>query len=158
MKKSIRVTLFLTAVLGIVISLNSIAFAEESGENNYRASSMYQPEFYDICLAYTDPETGVSYDYEDVLVPRDTLISRYKTILPSDKYSCKDLVYTIQRALTKIYVYHKDYRCNPGNIDGSFGPNTETAVMNFQNVCNISVDGYVGNKTWECLEEHTNNQ
>ena len=88
MKKSIRVALFLTIVLCVVISLNSIAFAEEPAENNYRASSMYQPTFYDICLSYTDPDTGVSYNYEDVLEPHVAVILRYKTIIPSDKYSC----------------------------------------------------------------------
>ncbi len=158
MKKSIRVALFFTIVLCVVISLNSIAFAEEPAENNYRASSMYQPTFYDICLSYTDPDTGDSYVYEDMLVPYNTVISRYTTNIPDGIYTREDYVYTIQRALTKIYAYHKDYGCNPGSIDGSFGPNTETAVKSFQSVCNISADGYVGNDTWQHLEEHTNNQ
>lgn len=35
--------------------------------------------------------------------------------------------------------------------DGNFGPDTETAVKNFQSAENLHQDGVVGQKTWACL-------
>lgn len=43
--------------------------------------------------------------------------------------------------------------CNPGSLDGEFGPGTVAAVQKFQNDQGISVDGIVGDETWNCLIE-----
>ena len=40
---------------------------------------------------------------------------------------------------------------DPGKVDGDFGPQTESAVKNFQNVFTLTVDGIVGEKTWAVL-------
>lgn len=43
--------------------------------------------------------------------------------------------------------------CNPGDIDSEFGPGTVAAVEKFQGDQGISVDGIVGDETWNCLIE-----
>jgi Putative peptidoglycan-binding domain-containing protein len=43
---------------------------------------------------------------------------------------------------------------NPGKIDGTFGPNTKSAVLAFQRSANLVQDGIVGNKTWTALGAH----
>jgi len=35
--------------------------------------------------------------------------------------------------------------------DGIWGPNTQTAVVTFQQAANITADGIVGNQTWSCM-------
>ncbi|WBP87776.1 peptidoglycan-binding domain-containing protein [Kitasatospora cathayae] len=40
----------------------------------------------------------------------------------------------------------------PLNIDGSFGPATQTAVYQFQSCAGLSVDGIVGPNTWGSLD------
>lgn len=42
--------------------------------------------------------------------------------------------------------------CNPGGIDGSFGPSTEAAVKKIQNKYGMSADGIVGTGTWSKLQ------
>ena len=41
--------------------------------------------------------------------------------------------------------------CNPGSLDSSYGPGTQAAVEKFQEEWGLSVDGTVGNATWNCL-------
>jgi peptidoglycan hydrolase-like protein with peptidoglycan-binding domain len=38
-------------------------------------------------------------------------------------------------------------------VDGKFGPKTESAVRSFQKAKHLSVDGIVGNHTWNALGE-----
>jgi peptidoglycan hydrolase-like protein with peptidoglycan-binding domain len=38
--------------------------------------------------------------------------------------------------------------CNPGAIDGQFGPNTENAVKTYQTQRGVTADGVVGDQTW----------
>lgn len=47
----------------------------------------------------------------------------------------------------------KDLGYDPGQIDGSFGPQTEAAVKAFQGDRGITVDGVVGPITWLNLDE-----
>lgn len=42
---------------------------------------------------------------------------------------------------------------DPGPIDGTFGPATETAVKAFQQAKGITVDGVVGKVTWINIDE-----
>ena len=42
-----------------------------------------------------------------------------------------------------------------GNVDGKFGPKTEQAVMDFQKDCKKPLNGSVGPKTWELLNNST---
>lgn len=53
-------------------------------------------------------------------------------------------VKTLQRLLNAL-----GYNC--GNVDGSFGPKTDTAVRNFQKARGLAVDGIVGKQTWPSL-------
>ncbi|MGW6704322.1 peptidoglycan-binding domain-containing protein [Streptomyces sp. NPDC054956] len=52
----------------------------------------------------------------------------------------------------------KTWNVNIGSsgVDGSFGPDTDRAVREFQNrvktMCNMPVDGIVGPKTWSALK------
>ena len=46
--------------------------------------------------------------------------------------------------------------CNPGSIDSAFGPGTQAAVEKFQEEWGLTVDGIVGNDTWNCLLAETN--
>ena len=46
---------------------------------------------------------------------------------------------------------------DPGLIDGKFGPNTHTAVIEFQEANGLVPDGKVGPKTWNVLCEFGNN-
>jgi peptidoglycan hydrolase-like protein with peptidoglycan-binding domain len=39
----------------------------------------------------------------------------------------------------------------PGGADGSFGPNTQSAVIRFQQNNHLQVDGVVGPQTWNAL-------
>ncbi len=43
----------------------------------------------------------------------------------------------------------KDFACGDCGADGDFGAATDSAVRDFQNACNIEVDGVVGANTWE---------
>ena len=45
-----------------------------------------------------------------------------------------------------------------GTIDGIFGTNTENAVKEFQREHGLSVDGVVGNNTWEMLQNRANSR
>jgi peptidoglycan hydrolase-like protein with peptidoglycan-binding domain len=40
---------------------------------------------------------------------------------------------------------------DPGEINGVFGPRTDTAVKGFQQLMQIVIDGVVGNQTWTTL-------
>ena len=41
--------------------------------------------------------------------------------------------------------------CSPGGIDGTFGAGTEAAVRKYQERHGLSVDGQVGDATWNSL-------
>ena len=41
---------------------------------------------------------------------------------------------------------------NPGRADGIFGPNTKSAVRDFQREQGLGVDGVVGRQTWSALD------
>jgi peptidoglycan hydrolase-like protein with peptidoglycan-binding domain len=44
----------------------------------------------------------------------------------------------------------------PLKVDGDFGPQTETAVKNFQKYYGLVIDGVVGPKTWAKLQAVVN--
>lgn len=53
-------------------------------------------------------------------------------------------VYALQVALNQLGYY-------TGNLDGSFGSGTQSAVRNFQRKTGLTVDGACGNETWVAL-------
>lgn len=63
----------------------------------------------------------------------------------------KDLpaVWTLQRLLSSLG--YTDSNGKKLSVDGSFGPATDRAVRAFQTARGLSVDGYVGEKTWDAL-------
>jgi len=59
-----------------------------------------------------------------------------------------DAVYTLQRELKKRGFYQSD-------VDGKFGSDTKGAVLEFQQMSGIKVDGIVGFETWQALRSFT---
>lgn len=53
-------------------------------------------------------------------------------------------VYALQTGLKTLGYY-------TGNLDGTYGVATQTAVRNFQRACKLSVDGSCGTVTWQTL-------
>lgn len=54
-------------------------------------------------------------------------------------------------AVTLLQQLLIDHLLDPGEVDGEFGPNTESAVRDFQALFELDVDGIVGQKTWAAL-------
>ena len=56
----------------------------------------------------------------------------------------------IQQAINSLVPFYPGRLWNL-NVDGNFGPNTRDAIMAFQRIFGLPVDGIVGPKTWERL-------
>ena len=85
------------------------------------------------------------------------LVSGHAQTLPNNPYSCPSepqigvgnagtCVKTVQWYLNNFR--RTTYNEAPITVDGDFGPNTKSAVEQFQKWQNISVDGIVGPQTW----------
>ena len=58
--------------------------------------------------------------------------------------------FTIRQVQTAL----KNAGYDPGRIDGRMGKQTRDAVKSFQKANGLTVDGYVGKKTWLVLREY----
>ncbi len=54
-----------------------------------------------------------------------------------------------------ITSFSRTFAATLGNIDGSFGKNTEAAVIAYQQYVGLNPDGVVGTKTWSLLANGT---
>ena len=107
--------------------------------SEYLASKGYYP--YQI-LQY--------YYGDDIEIVRNAPIQGIRTSYPGSPVKLGDTgddVFSIQRSLNRI---SQDYPAIPkiNPVDGIFGPQTESAVKKFQEIFNLTVDGIVGNATW----------
>lgn len=57
----------------------------------------------------------------------------------------------IQERLRFISIYYKNIPSI--NVDGIYGPATRNAVITFQQMLGLSVDGVIGNQTWQKINE-----
>ena len=88
---------------------------------------------------------GVDYG-EPVVIPVEP---SNKSALPTLKRGSKgDAVKIIQEKLIA-----RGYSCGASGVDGDFGSATEKAVKAFQKDHNLKVDGIVGAKTYEALDD-----
>lgn len=88
---------------------------------------------------------GVDYG-EPVIIPVEPA---NKTALPTLKRGSKgDAVKIVQEKLIA-----RGYSCGASGVDGDFGQATEKAVKAFQKDHNLKVDGIVGTKTYEALDD-----
>jgi Putative peptidoglycan binding domain len=62
-----------------------------------------------------------------------------------------NMVEAVQTILQDYYATAGYSACDPGGIDGDFGPNTLNAVECFQRHNNLTPDGAVGMNTWHAL-------
>lgn len=62
-----------------------------------------------------------------------------------DKWSRGTDVKWLQQHFNRVY---PAYRATPLGVDGLFGPNTRSAVLEFQKRSGLTVDGEVGVRTW----------
>ncbi len=60
----------------------------------------------------------------------------------------------IPKDVSQIQLALKSAGFNPGPIDGKLGPQTQTAIKNFQKANNLKVDGKVGHNTWKILRKY----
>lgn len=131
MKKK-RTIIALIAVFALVFAFNVTAFADTPTTNTFTASS--------VATQYHD----IPYFGEHHYVPYGTVISQ----------TYNSTHYTVIYAQTALWEYGEYFEYNsmhPGDLDGIFGPNTASAVRSFQSHCNLSVDGCVGDNTWNAL-------
>ena len=59
------------------------------------------------------------------------------------------------QATLKYHCTYSNVRGTVGNYDGSFGPNTEKAVKEYQARYGLNADGIVGPKTWRSFSKDT---
>ena len=62
------------------------------------------------------------------------------------------IVQNILSLLLRNHIQHTPYYT--GTIDGTYGPDTETAVKAFQQTSGLPIDGIVGDRTWHALSKH----
>jgi peptidoglycan hydrolase-like protein with peptidoglycan-binding domain len=96
----------------------------------------------------TTPTPTPSETVPTFTLPEGTKLQRGESDGASDLTVSTDpeLVADLQRALTRAGY-------DPGSPDGTFGPNTEEAVVAFQQANGLSPDGIVGPETAAALRE-----
>lgn len=128
MKKRL-ISALLVLVLAICV-LPVSAFADQPLMNSAYSSQS----------GYHDIPYGGSHHY----VPYGTVISQ----------TYNSTHYTVLYAQDALCIYSEYYNytnMNPVYHDCIFGPKTDSAVRAFQSHCGLSVDGCVGDNTWNAL-------
>ena len=96
---------------------------------------------------YSDVKSGgiLRSDPAGRLCVKDPLVQRIGLLLKAELGLVGDIsVYALQVALSSLGYY-------TGNLDGTYGSGTESAVRNYQRKAKISVDGDCGVETWSVL-------
>ena len=128
-----------TLDVGVLSNVNCVSALIEAGfmTNLREAGLMLNPLF--ITEVGEESCKGVC-DYLNVsFIPRNNL-QNYPTLRQSSR---NNFVYLLQ-----FILYQKGYNLS---VDGIFGPNTLSAVRDFQSKNGWSVDGIVGPRTWQYL-------
>lgn len=128
-----------TLDVGVLSNVNCVSALIEAGfmTNLREAGLMLNPLF--ITEVGEESCKGVC-DYLNVsFIPRNNL-QNYPTLRQSSR---NNFVYLLQ-----FILYQKGYNLS---VDGIFGPNTLSAVRDFQSKNGLSVDGIVGPRTWQYL-------
>ena len=92
---------------------------------------------------------GLYEDASPIIPPEDTTV-KLPTLRKGDKGSYVSLLQTL--------LLNRGYQLPKYGADGSFGNETLTAVKQFQQDWGLTVDGVVGPKTWEMLEQSPEKQ
>ncbi len=130
--KKLKVIIALVVLIAIICVFSITAFAEPAAQNTCTVSTA-ATQYHDI------PYWGAHH-----YVPYGTVISKtYNSTHYTVKYA--------QEALFDYSEYFGYGSMNPGEADGIFGSRTDLAVRSFQDHCHLSVDGCVGDNTWNAL-------
>lgn len=134
MKKRI-IALLLVLIMSVCI-LSVAAFAD-SGASTMSARS---GSYYDGGYLFYISETARKILYH-------TICSRYQN---STVYN---YVHTVQYILNDFAEYNENRGYDPGDLDGIFGAQTESATAYYQGRKGLSPDGRVGDNTWTSFVE-----
>jgi len=121
-----------------------LTYIVKQGDNLYQLAKKYKTKVEDLMKLNNLTNDHIIVDQQLLVPARNTEPEELNKIL---KFGDKgELVKRLQTKLNEIGF-------NVGKVDGNFGNNTLGAVQGFQKDYSLKVDGIVGVKTWEVLEQ-----